>query len=220
MRRIDLPHDFTLRFEEPIAAVWGKAILKEIRLRTKEFAEDVVTLVEQIVSWAKEQGSRVQPQLAAALRDEIQADAKKLDTVGKEMVNELREEVKNQLIHRIEKPIREKCKKFVARGQHIGTGVKSRILELFQGLAEDVTEAAATPALAILTLRYQEVEKEILAVFQQHQDPLTAAGEALVASREQQVKRSDACKRKQVLAELETIFAACPAPTHPVEACQ
>lgn len=218
-RHIDLPVHFALRFEEPIAAVWGKAILKEIRCRTKEFAEDIVALVEQIVGWAKGQGSRVQPQLAAALRDEIQADAKKLDTVGKEMVNELREEVKNQLIHRIEKPIREKCRKFVKDDQNIGTGVRSRIIKLFEKLAEEVTEAAAKPALDILTKRYEEVQKEILAVFQGHQDPLAVAKETLVASREQQVKHSDARKRKQVIAELATIFAACPASEHPAEAC-
>jgi hypothetical protein len=44
-RHIDLARDFALRFEEPIAEVWGKSILKEIRGRTKEFGEDCVRLV-------------------------------------------------------------------------------------------------------------------------------------------------------------------------------
>src|SRR5207244_1424856 len=45
-RHIDLPNDFALRFEEPIAEVWGKAILKEVRSKTKEFGDDCVDLVE------------------------------------------------------------------------------------------------------------------------------------------------------------------------------
>ena len=47
------------------------------------------------------------------------------------MVNELREEVTSKLVQAIEPPIRRKCEAFVKKNQHVGTGVRNRILELF-----------------------------------------------------------------------------------------
>lgn len=211
-RAINLPHDFAIRFEEPIAEVWGKSILKEIRSRTQQFARDCVAHVDQIVAWATGQGTRVQTQLVLAQRDEIAADAKRLEAVGREMVNELRDQVKNSLIRKVEGPIRKKCEKFVRDNEDSGAGVKVRILDLFRRLAEDATEAASEPAIAILTARFQEVEQEILAVFEQHKDPLASAAEAIVASHELRVKRSDAQRRKKVLANADAVLAACPRP--------
>ncbi|MGO9154786.1 hypothetical protein [Mycobacterium sp.] len=49
-RKIDLPRDFALRFEVPVAQVWGGQILKEIRRRTKSYAEDCVQLVDEVVA--------------------------------------------------------------------------------------------------------------------------------------------------------------------------
>jgi hypothetical protein len=46
-RHIDLPRDFGLRFEEPIAEVWSKDVLSKIRYRTKQFSDDCVELVER-----------------------------------------------------------------------------------------------------------------------------------------------------------------------------
>lgn len=209
-QHINLPVDFALHFEEPIAQVWGKSILTEIRSRTKEFADDCVALVDQVVEWAKGQGARVQTQLVLAQRDEIKSDAKKLEAVGREMVNELREEVKIHLIREIEGPIRKRCRDFMRRNEDVGAGVKGRILGLFRELAEEATEAAAGPAIQILTTRFRAVEQEILAVFQQYQDPLTSAAEAIVASHETRLKRSDAQRRKAILEEVDAVVSACP----------
>ncbi len=217
-RTINLPLDFAIRFEEPIAEVWGKAILKEIRGRTHQFARDCVAFVDQVVEWAKGQGARVQTQLVLAQREEISADAKRLEAVGREMVNELRDQVKKTLIRKVEGPIRKKCEKFVNDNEDRGGGVKGRILGLFHRLAEEATEAASGPAVEILTAQFREVEKEILAVFEQHTDPLTSAADAIVASHELRVKRSDAQRRKKVLAEADAVLAACPWPVPvPVE---
>jgi hypothetical protein len=218
-RTINLPHDFAIRFEEPIAEVWGKSVLKEIRGRTQQFARDCVAFVDRVVEWAKGQGARVQTQLVLAQREEISADAKRLEAVGREMVNELRDQVKNTLIRKVEGPIRKKCEKFVNDNEDRGSGVKVRILDLFRLLAEDATEAASGPAVEILTARFREVETEILAVFEQHKDPLTSAAEAIVASHELRVKRSDAQRRKKVLAEADAVLAACPRPV-PAEPAQ
>lgn len=207
---IELPRDFALTFEEPIAEVWGSSVLKEIRTRTTNFADDCVALVEQVVVWANSQGAKVKPKLVEAQRDAIIADARKLKTVGRELVNELREEVKNNLIKEIEPPIRRKCEAFVRKNQDVGAGVRNRILELFEELADDALEAAVAPAQRILLDCYRQVEHEIRDVFEQHQDPLSSAADAIVESHESRVRRSDSQKRPAVLAEIEAVLAGCP----------
>jgi hypothetical protein len=210
-RQIDLPRDFGLKFEEPIAEVWGREVLAKIRQRTKQFADDCVALVEQVVSWAQDQGARVQPLVLQAQRDAIRADAKNLAAVGREKVIELGEQVKNSLIKEIEGPIRRKCKAFVDRNEHVGAGVRDRILELFGVLAEEVTEAAAIPATAILTKLYEGVRGEIDAVFGKWQDPLQAAAEAIVSTHENFLKRSDPQRRKRILTAVEAVLNTRPA---------
>jgi GTP-binding protein EngB required for normal cell division len=81
-RRIDLPHDFALRFEEPLAEIWGKKLLQLIRRRTKTYAQDCVALVEQVLAWATDQGARIKVTLIEAQRDQINADAQQLTAVG------------------------------------------------------------------------------------------------------------------------------------------
>jgi hypothetical protein len=56
------------------------------------------------------------------------------------------------------------------------------------------------------------VEKEITATLEVHQDPLDAAADAIVASQEDYIKRSDAQKRKKVLEELYALQSSCPLP--------
>ncbi|MEI7686944.1 MAG: hypothetical protein WCL32_18140 [Planctomycetota bacterium] len=167
-------------------------------------------MVERVVEWAESQGARIQPQVLLAQRDEIKADAKKLEAVGREMVNELRDDVKNRLAKEIEGPIRKRCRKFIEKDEHCGKGATARIKSLFKELADEATESATKPTNLILASCFREVEKEILAVFEHYQDPLTAAAEAIVASHEQRTKRSDAQRRKKVLAEAAEVLAACP----------
>lgn len=209
-RRINLPQDFGLTFEEPIAEVWSKSILTVIRQRTKQFADDCVELVEQVVTWAKAQGARVKRALLEAQRDAIVADAKNLTAVGREKVNELGEEVRNKLIRHIDGPIRSRCTAFVNENSHIGPGVKLRILRLFSRLAEEVTEAASQPATEILVKLYQSVCREINEVFEKWQDPLQAAADAIVSSQEDYLKRSDAQKRGRILAAVDVVEQGCP----------
>lgn len=212
---IDIPREFALRVEEPIAEAWGKEILKDVRRETKHYAADCVGLVEKVVGWAREQGARVKPKLVEAQHAAVKADAAKLESVGREMVNDLREDVKNQLIEAIDAPIREGCQRFVKRNADVGPGVKARILELFSELAEEVPKTAVKPASTILTRLFGDVEKEISAAFESHQDPLTAAAEAIVSSQEDYLKRSDAQKRRKVLEEVRSVLAACPAASGP-----
>jgi hypothetical protein len=207
---IDLPREFALRFEEPIAEAWSKQILLDIRRETRQYAADCVALVEQVVDWARQQGARVKPSLVEAQYQAIKADAAKLHSVGREMVDELRDEAKNRLIDAIDGPIRTGCRLFVNRNAHVGTGVKKRILELFSELAEQVPATAEKPAAAILTQLFREVVKQISTVFESRQDPLKEAAEAIVSSQEDYLKRSDAQKRRKILAELQGVLASCP----------
>jgi hypothetical protein len=208
---VNLPSAFALRLEEPIVEIWGKLILKDLRKETRDYASDCVELVEQVVAWALGQGARIQPKTVEAQRDAIRADAKKLESVGHEMVKEMRDQAKAQLINRIEGPIKRKCDEFVRRNLQIGTGVKQRILDLYKQLAANVSEAAQEPATRILQQLFKEVEKEILLVFKESEDPLEAIAEAIVASQESYIKRSDAQKRRRVLDDLASVIDRMPA---------
>jgi GTP-binding protein EngB required for normal cell division len=206
---INLPTEFALRFEEPVAEVWGKAILKDIRKETKDYAEDCLALVEQVTEWALAQGARVQPKVVEAQRDAIRADGKKLENVGREMVKEMRDEAKAKLIDAIEKPIKSACTEFMREHKDVGPGVRQRILELYGSLADIVTEAAEEPAKRILLKLFKEVEKEILNAFADHQNPLDSVTEAILRSQQRYLELSDE-KRKQVLEELRMVEETTP----------
>lgn len=207
---IDLPREFALRFEEPIASAWTKQILRDIRSETRDYAADCATLVGRVVEWAKHQGTRVQPQLVEAQYEAVKADAKQLEAVGREMVTDLRDQARAQLIEAIDGPIRDGCRRFVEKNADVGPGVKQRILMLFRDLARNVADVAAKPATHILTRLFRDVEKEILAALAEHPDPLAAASEAIVSSQETYRRRSDAQRRRKVLAELTTALETAP----------
>jgi GTP-binding protein EngB required for normal cell division len=211
-RHIDLPHDFALRFEEPVAEIWGKKLLQLIRRRTKTYAEDCIALVEDVLNWAKGKGARVNTRLVEAQHQQIKAASQQLTEVGKELINEMREEVKNRLVSTIRLPIRRRCERFVQKNQHIGAGVKLRMLDLFGELAEDAVAAAADPAKDLLTTRFKEVEKEIAKVLRSDEDPIDSAADAIVESHQAIVRRSDDQRRKKVLVQIDGIRAASPLP--------
>jgi len=81
-RYINLPDDFAQMFVEPLAESWGRTIIQSIRKRTREFADDCVSQVEQLVEWCRGQGARVDSKLIEAQLDAIRADAKQIDSVG------------------------------------------------------------------------------------------------------------------------------------------
>jgi GTP-binding protein EngB required for normal cell division len=190
-RHINLPHDFALRFEEPVAEVWSREILVEVRRDTNEFAEYQSGAVTKVLEWAREQGIRRTTRLLEALVDSVKQHRQKVNAVGKEAVDDLRQNVVAELIKKIEAPIRRKCQVFVKAELDVGTGVRDRILELFDQLADDVVEAASTPAISLLVERFKEVDKEILTAFGDHIEPLNEAAEALIQRQEKKMKTED-----------------------------
>jgi hypothetical protein len=207
---IDIQREFALKFEEPIAETWGTEILRDIRKKTNDYANGCLVLVDQVAEWAKAQGARVQQTTVDAQRDAIRADADRLKTVGREMIKDVRDKNATVLIEAIDGPIRRRCKNFIDHSMDRGAGVKVRILDLYDELADDVTDAAERPAVRILTGLFKEVETEILSAFEDHRDPLQSITDAIVTSQQKFVERSDAQKRKRVLEEAASALASMP----------
>ena len=180
-----------MRFESPVAEVWSREILVDVRRETREFAEYQSVAVNQVLDWAHLQGIKVSTRLLEALVEAVKQHRQQVNAVGKEAVDELRDKVREELVKKIEPHIRRKCQKFITDGNNYGTGVMTRILDLFNELGEEVVAAASGPAVTLLVEKFREVDKEILGAFGEHGDPLSEAAEALIQRREKSVKRED-----------------------------
>jgi predicted GTPase len=208
---IDLANELALRFEGPVAVVWSKHILCALRKRTAELGQDYVGMTGEVVTWARGQDARVQPRFVEALHENLGAQTKDLSSVGKEAVDELKGRVRSQLNQKTVEKVRRRCDAFIADRKDKGAGVKGRILELFHDeLAASVVEIAQPVAKKVLGENYGTVEGEISARFSAYKNPLETARDALVSSHEDSVRRSDARKRKRVLADIEEILAGKP----------
>jgi len=211
-RVVNLPRDFALRFEEPIAEVWGQALLKHIREETVRFADSVRSILDQVVEWARAQSGPVHTKALDALVEIVRADANKAAAVGKEAVDELRDKVKNELPRRMEEPIRKHCRAFVRSNHHVGTGTKSRTMVLFRQLARESVDLAAVVAKQLLGARCREVEKEILAVFHNHAQMLDQAADAIASSEATRLTKDSVEQRQVVLRDLLALHEASPLP--------
>lgn len=208
-RHIQLPHDFALKFEEPVAQVWSTAILQSLRRETASFSSYQADVLSEVLAWAKSSGIKVTTKLLEALVEDVQQQKQRLNAVGKEAVEELRATVRAQLLQKIEGPIRRRCEKFVEDGDDIGPGVKDRILSMFDELAEDAVATAKTPATELLTGRFKEVEKEIVAAFKEHSNPLEEAADALLQRFDRQLQNSSR-KAAETLPRLLAAVASIP----------
>lgn len=208
-RHINLPNDFALRFETPVAEVWSREILVDIRRETRDFADYQSSAVTQVLDWARGQGVTVSTRLLEAVVEAVKQHRQQVNAVGKEAVDDLRDKVRSELIKRIEGPIRQKCQKFVADKHDFGTGVRDRILELFEQLAEEVVRAAAEPAANLLKEKFKEVDKEILAAFVEHSEPLAEAAEALTNRQEKKLRKED-IQEEQLVTAIEAALAGMP----------
>lgn len=209
-RRINLPDDFSQQFVEPIGEAWGKQLLRDIRTRTKEFADDCVSQVEELVEWCRSNGAKVQPRLLDAQLEAIRADARQVALIGKDVIADLRSEVKNNLIESIRAPIKKRCDVFVRNGDAMGPGVKMRMLELFDELAASSCDEAKKVARQVLLRNFRKVEEELRSAMSRFDDPLDAAVLAIVSSTEQRLKRADNQQRAAVLEAARALQDTCP----------
>jgi len=210
-RKVSLPDDLTLRFEEPLAVVWSKEILAVLRRETRRIGEDYVRLVGEIVKWARGQQARVKPQLVEALHADLKSQTNELASVGREAIDELRESVRTGPYSAVEDEVRKQCQRFVNEKKDAGTGVKNRILELLgEELARHVVDAARPAARKVLEKRFRIVEREVTEALERIPDPIAAAVNAIVNAHEVSIRRSDAKRRAAVLATGERLLAALP----------
>lgn len=210
-RIINLPDDIASYFQEPMAAVWGQKLLKDIRKRTTELTDDLIQIVDEIFNWANENGgANLNRRLLNAQLERVKTHAEQMKTVGKEAVDELRNTVKTKLLETIRKPIKKACEKFVEDGDAKGPGVKMRILELFERLASDATRDAKSPATKILKKNYDEVRGEITKSFNQWGDPLEEVVNTIISKHEKKIRDSDAAMRQVVMKDLEQVMASEP----------
>lgn len=210
-RAINLPDDISNYFQEPMAAVWSQKLLRDVRKRTTDLSKDIEQIVAEISAWATDNGgASVNKKLLQTQQERVAGLAEQMKQVGKEAVDELRKIVKSKLSEAIRGPVEQACKRFVKSGDDIGSGVKSRILDLFKQLAAKATTAAQEPAIAILQTNFAVVRSEIQLAFQQGGDPIQDTADLIVEKHEERVKRSDARKRGPILEELEGVLAACP----------
>ena len=211
-RHVDLPNELTLRFEEPVAIVWSQHILTGLRTRTAELAEDYVSLVGEVVVWARAQGDRVDPRLVEALHEEMASEARLLANVGREAVDELKARVRGELYEGVEQRVRRSCQGFCDQHLDVGSGVRRRMLAHLRGaLATEVVETAQQVATAVLTRNFRAVEVQIDEALDKYRDPLEAASSSIVASHEEIQRRSDTERRPYVLAAVRAVLAAAPA---------
>jgi GTP-binding protein EngB required for normal cell division len=210
-QHINLPDDITSYFQEPMAAVWGQKLLRDMRKRTGELSSDLVQMVQELCDWANEHGgATVNKKLLATQQERIALLAEQMKSVGKEAVDELRDTVKSELVKIIRAPIKTSCVKFVRDGNDCGPGVKSRILELFSGLARTATESAKGPAIKILQENSARVREDIQAELKKGGDPIQDTADLIVEKHEDRIRRSDAQRRRGVLREVQEVLTRYP----------
>ena len=213
-RQVDIPNDFAVRIDEPVGLIWSKRILAAIRKRTTDLGSDYIRLVDQVVHWTSDHDPELEPEPLKALQKEIRSDMRELNAVGKEKVDDLRQAVRQQLLQRIKGPIRRQCNNFVEARQDVGPGVKMRMLDLFDDLVPPVMETAKHTATKVLLENFQAVENQIRDIFDQHQDPIERATEAIVVSEKTRRERQDAPQRDSVLRRIDEIISTAPRPAN------
>jgi Dynamin family len=205
-RRVDLAADIAQRFQEPMAAVWGQTLLKEVRNRTRQHGETLEKIVKEVCDWANTRSdTMVQRQVLSAQQGLIRDRVRQLGQVGKEAVDELKNAVKHEMIEQIAGPVRKACEEFVRRGDGFGPGVKRRILDLFGDLSSRAVTSTARPASRLLKARFAEVQFEIISALADWGDPIQQAADAVAEREETRVRRSDAQRRAAVLGELQSL---------------
>lgn len=101
----------------------------------------------------------------------------------------------------MEKAVRNCCETFVQSGRAEGIGVLKRMIEFLDDhLGPSVVKVAKPKAKDVLLHNYSKVHEDIRSVFRQRANPIQMAVSALVGSHEEHVRRSDAQRRKAVLA--------------------
>jgi hypothetical protein len=214
-RRVDLAGDIAQRFQEPMAAVWSRKLLINIRKKTRDYAKALEAIVEEVCVWADQHAQTdVQRETLKRQRTLMKARVEVLSEVGNDAVDDLKDAIKRELMKCIEPAIRKRCENFRDRGDAIGPGVKSRILALFEELTTSAVLSAAGPAEQLLQRRFGLVRDEINASLDDWGDPLQETADAIIEREELRRLRSDAQRRRRVLEETYQLRGSMPEVTN------
>jgi GTP-binding protein EngB required for normal cell division len=209
--RVDLAADVAQRFQEPMASLWGRTLLKDIRKRTREHGTILEGIIADVCEWAENRSdTTVQRDVLRAQQLLMRDRVVQLADVGSEAVDDLKEAIKRDLMATIEGPIRAQCEAFQKRGDAIGPGVKQRIVALFDALASDAVAAAAAPATVLLKGQFVKVRIDIAKPLEEWGDPIDQASDAIIEREEQRRQRSDARRRKHILAQVQHLSEQMP----------
>lgn len=105
-RRVDLAGDIAQRFQEPMAAVWSRKLLQNIRKKTRAYAKALEAIVEEVCAWADSRAKTdVQKQTLARQRKLMSTRVEVLSEVGNDAVDELKDAIKRELMKSIEPAI-------------------------------------------------------------------------------------------------------------------
>jgi len=207
-REINLPEEIANGFQEHVAGVWSTKLLKPIRERTGDFADDQATLVAELCEWASgKTQSESHRAILTQQRRRIKSRAEQLRQVGKEAIGELRQTVKSRILSVVRKPIKNACEKFVERNDHVGRGVKERIIVLFNELAHEVTKAAENPATKVLDENFSKVREEIREAFNEWGDPLQQTADLILQKESKEVSLQSERDRENMLAQIAALIA-------------
>src|SRR5947209_17152905 len=82
---IDLPDGLLRCFQEPLALVWSTHMLKEIRNRNAQLAQDTLTLVTMVHDWARKNAEvKLAPSIIARQEQNLKDRVEQMKTQGRE----------------------------------------------------------------------------------------------------------------------------------------
>jgi hypothetical protein len=202
-RRIDFPVQFSVRFEEPVAAVWARDVLAPLRAETRELANAYAGIAASMIDAAKPDVAPAILDLARLEHQVMVAQVETFSAIGNDKIDVLRATVRAELISRVEGPVRARCEAFVNRGEDVGKGVKQRLLGLCEELVPEVMKAAEAVAREILETNFKTAETDIQTALEGFPDPVERITAALVSSREAQTPIAQAARNavRQAIAE-------------------
>lgn len=209
-RNIDIIGNIIQKFQEPIAAIWSQNILKGIRLKTFDLSKDIEALVGELCTWAEKNATiNISPKLLKNQKTLMAVRASRMNQIGQDAVDDLRNVIKARLTVAISQPIRVACKNFIEAGDHEGTGLKQRILILFQSLSRSSTADAEKAAIAVLQERFNGVRKETREAYQKLGHPLEETKNLILGKHREHIE-PDNQKREQVMEEIKFVSSTCP----------
>jgi hypothetical protein len=208
-KHINLPEQFAVLFEAPVARVWSKEILSNIKKETLGFTDYEGQLLEEIFRWAKKNYVNYRTDLLQALISEVDVRRKQLNDLSAHAINEQGGEVKSALLTLIKNKVRNKCVRFVEANLHHGPGVKLRMIKMFYLIAKDIAEATAPPVGELLNVKFKLVEETILKSFKENSNPLEDAKEALIERFDKKLER-DGVKGNEILKLIEKALPQSP----------